>query len=422
MYNVAWNGSILIHADNLPAVDGHLGIDIMARKAPNPDVNDVIGEWSFFGQWLGWDKRSAEVQEGIVRFNADRTVSMTYVNSQGYSDVFSSTWALDDANAVVHAAGTSGPALLCDGGMMVGFNITVAHYPGYIIFVKRTSAAVAAEKIAGTYLVRSLESSVFGDVHTVYTGTCIIRPDGTLSVDAYHSSGEYDVFDTSYTIGPGNRFAIRGGDGVHEGTISRDLGFIPDSTVPAEPTRDDWIGSVFLIKTTSSLVEKVLVYGFRSSVTSGHFYAADEAEKPQLIDNHSDIWRYEGIACHAMPNGNDPNGRPVHRLWSGTPNSHFYTIRESEKDKLIQKCPGVWSYEKTTFYACPPGQQPPDTQAVDRFGPDKLRSHFYTMDEAEKQTLLDKHPGLWSYDGVVCIPIASVPLGSGGRVCCPRLG
>jgi hypothetical protein len=31
--------------------------------------------------------------------------------------------------------------------------------------------------------------------------------------------------------------------------------FIPDSNVPPEPTEDDWIGSVFLIRTASNIAD-----------------------------------------------------------------------------------------------------------------------------------------------------------------------
>ena len=60
-YNVAWNGNIMINADTAPDAENHLGFDIIARKAANVDVNDVVGNYSFFAHWSDWYERDASV-------------------------------------------------------------------------------------------------------------------------------------------------------------------------------------------------------------------------------------------------------------------------------------------------------------------------------------------------------------------------
>ncbi|NLH43494.1 MAG: hypothetical protein GX448_16760 [Planctomycetes bacterium] len=43
--------------------------------------------------------------------------------------------------------------------------------------------------------------------------------------------------------------------------------------------------------------------------------------------------------------------KPVFRFWSPVLSSHFYTMSESERDSLIQNRPDAWTYEGVAFYA-----------------------------------------------------------------------
>ena len=49
---------------------------------------------------------------------------------------------------------------------------------------------------------------------------------------------------------------------------------------------------------------------------------------------------------------------PVYRFWSAGLATHFYTISETEKEKLITQFADVWQYEGVAFYAYAPGSQP----------------------------------------------------------------
>ena len=142
------------------------------------------------------------------------------------------------------------------------------------------------------------------------------------------------------------------------------------------------------------------VYRFWSPVLSRHFYTTSEAEKRKLINTYSHVWTYEQAAYYTLAGGTAPNTVPVYRFWSGILNAHFYTISESERDKLINDYPDVWTYEGPKFFAWPAGRQPADASPVYRFWSDSLGCHFYTISESEKTKLINQYPHVWAYEGI----------------------
>lgn len=145
---------------------------------------------------------------------------------------------------------------------------------------------------------------------------------------------------------------------------------------------------------------RIPVYRFWSSATSRHFYTTNESEKQGLIDNFSHVWVYEGIAYYALPDGNEPGSLPVYRFWSQSSNAHFYTISEAEKDTLIRDYEYVWTFEGPVFYAYPEGAQPAGTAAVYRFWSPATGFHFYTISETEKDMLTRDYPAVWTFEGI----------------------
>ena len=127
----------------------------------------------------------------------------------------------------------------------------------------------------------------------------------------------------------------------------------------------------------------------------------DEAERDKLINNYSYVWTYEQVAYYAFANDTQPNTSPVYRFWSGTLNAHFYTISQPERDKLLNNYSHVWTYERVAFYAYTSGSQPGGTSAVYRFWSGTLNCHFYTIKESEKDKLINLWPHVWTYEGAV---------------------
>lgn len=91
---------------------------------------------------------------------------------------------------------------------------------------------------------------------------------------------------------------------------------------------------------------------------------------------------------------------PVYRFWSDRINGHFYTISESEKNKLIADFADAWTYEGIAFYAYPPEHRPAGAKPVYRFWSDSLGRHFYSMSEDEKAKLIESYSKTWAFEGV----------------------
>jgi hypothetical protein len=145
------------------------------------------------------------------------------------------------------------------------------------------------------------------------------------------------------------------------------------------------------------------VYRFWSPKNGRHFYTIGESERDKLILTYpSSVWTYEGIAYYAFTAATEAGVMPVYRFWSPKNATHFYTISESEKNKVITKySTNVWTYEGVAFYAYPSGSQPEGAMPIYRFWSPKNGTHFYTMSESEKEKLVTQYPSsVWTYEAI----------------------
>ncbi len=163
---------------------------------------------------------------------------------------------------------------------------------------------------------------------------------------------------------------------------------------------DEDRGSAYLYDSLSFQIGPV--YRFWSPTFSNHFYTISQAEKEYVINQWSQDWMYEGISYYAFPQNTAVGLLPVYRFWSAEYESHFYTISEAEKDSVISTySSNIWAFEGPVFYAYREGQQPAGTLPVYRFWSDGLSSHFYTANEVEKDSLIANSPANgWTYEGV----------------------
>lgn len=122
----------------------------------------------------------------------------------------------------------------------------------------------------------------------------------------------------------------------------------------------------------------------------------------QMKDNQAAL---QNLAFNVLTNdgqtASDLNLAPVYRFWSSSMKTHFYTISESEKEKLVKLFSDLWLYEGIAFYAYPPGSQPISAKPVYRFRSATDGHHFYTISEGEKSKLIDRLPNQWIYEGIV---------------------
>jgi len=157
-----------------------------------------------------------------------------------------------------------------------------------------------------------------------------------------------------------------------------------------------------LVVEEGTVVESALqeVYRFWSPATGTHFYTMREDERDKLLVASADVWTYEGVAFRAFPDGSDPESKPVHRFWSGKLASHFYTISEAEKNKLIDEYADAWTYEGPVFYAYSADDYPTWAHPVYRFWSPIRLAHFFTIDLAERDNLMDESSDVWTYEGI----------------------
>ena len=87
---------------------------------------------------------------------------------------------------------------------------------------------------------------------------------------------------------------------------------------------------------------------------------------------------------------------PVYRFFNNNAGGHFYTIDEAEKNTVIQNY-NWFRYEGIGFYASPAPQ--PGTLPVYRFFNNNAGGHFYTIDEAEKNTVIQNY-NWFRYEGI----------------------
>ncbi|MEA3255349.1 MAG: S8 family serine peptidase, partial [Candidatus Altiarchaeota archaeon] len=85
---------------------------------------------------------------------------------------------------------------------------------------------------------------------------------------------------------------------------------------------------------------------------------------------------------------------PVYRFWSDTYRSHFFTINEEEKD-FVKTLP-EWTFEGIAWYASTAQQS--GTLPVYRFWSDTYRSHFFTISKEEKD-IVETLPE-WTFEGI----------------------
>ncbi|MEN6575209.1 MAG: right-handed parallel beta-helix repeat-containing protein [Phycisphaerales bacterium] len=142
------------------------------------------------------------------------------------------------------------------------------------------------------------------------------------------------------------------------------------------------------------------VYRFWSSILGKHFYTLLGFERDYVVSVWPYDWTYQDIEYYAYYEPIVETLSPVYRFWSPILKAHFWTIDEGECLLVQREFYGVWSYEGIVFYAFKQGHQPLDTLPVYRFWSGDLGYHVYTMDENEKDNLIENYPDLWTYEGI----------------------
>ena len=140
-------------------------------------------------------------------------------------------------------------------------------------------------------------------------------------------------------------------------------------------------------------VEPKTVWRFYSDDTRGHFFTISESEKDKLVAT-SKTWQFEGGAYRAYTSP-VAGTVPLYRFWSDQIRGHFFTVSESEKNHLIATSK-TWQYEGIAYHVYP--KEVSGSVAVYRFWSDAVQHHFYTVSAAERDSL--RKGKTWSYEGI----------------------
>jgi lysophospholipase L1-like esterase len=93
---------------------------------------------------------------------------------------------------------------------------------------------------------------------------------------------------------------------------------------------------------------------------------------------------------------------PVYRFFNiPVGSAHFYTINEDEKNAVLDLYSDVFNLESVAWYAHLNELDEPEAKPVYRFLNLALGSvHFYTISEEEKNTVITNYPNIFEYEGI----------------------
>lgn len=128
------------------------------------------------------------------------------------------------------------------------------------------------------------------------------------------------------------------------------------------------------------------IYRFWSPANRGHFFTSSATERDNIIAAYPpSAWTYEGAAYDSY-NTTGSGLTPVYRFWSNQNQHHFYTANENEKNQVVANyTDDEWLLEGIAYYAFQ--IQQPGTIPAYRFWSNQNRVHFYTANEAEKNSV-----------------------------------
>jgi hypothetical protein len=139
------------------------------------------------------------------------------------------------------------------------------------------------------------------------------------------------------------------------------------------------------------------VYRFYNSVSQGHFFTANPAERDNILANPQWGYTFEGTGFVASTTPDDLLS-PVYRFYNPISQGHFFTISETEKDTVVANPEWGYTFEGIGFYA----YEGDASLGLDvyRFYNPISQGHFFTISEAEKDTVLANPQWGYTFEGV----------------------
>ncbi len=137
------------------------------------------------------------------------------------------------------------------------------------------------------------------------------------------------------------------------------------------------------------------VYRFLNTKTGTHFFTNDAAERDQ-VSKTLPQFRFEGPAFHTASD-KSADTLDVFRFFDKASGTHFYTANEAERDQVMRTLPNL-TFEGVAYKAYANGGGGAHEE-VYRFYDKANGTHFYTANEAERDTILHTLPN-YRFEGV----------------------
>lgn len=138
------------------------------------------------------------------------------------------------------------------------------------------------------------------------------------------------------------------------------------------------------------------IYRFFNTQTGAHFFTSSESER-DTVQNTLPQFSYEGNVFDSNAVEGATGSVPVYRFYNTNTGVHFYTASEDEKTQ-VESLPG-FNFEGTSYVAYESSTSATETMPLYRFYNTQTGTHFYTVDEAEKDSIVANLPQ-YNFEGV----------------------
>ncbi len=138
------------------------------------------------------------------------------------------------------------------------------------------------------------------------------------------------------------------------------------------------------------------IYRFFNTQTGAHFFTSSEAERDN-VQNTLPQFSYEGNVFDSNAVEGATGSVPVYRFFNTNTGVHFYTASEEEKSQ-VESLPG-FNFEGTSYVAYESSTSATETMPLYRFYNTSTGTHFYTVNEAEKDSIIANLPQ-YNFEGV----------------------
>jgi peptidoglycan/xylan/chitin deacetylase (PgdA/CDA1 family) len=159
-----------------------------------------------------------------------------------------------------------------------------------------------------------------------------------------------------------------------------------------------------LTPTIAYAVNLMPVYRFYNVRSGVHLYTADEAEKASIQENLASTYRYEGVG-YSIDTSDAVNSSPLYRFYNFRADVHFYTADEAEKNSIQKNLSSTYRYEGVAYKV----SLAPTSMPVYRFVNVRTGVHFYTATQGERDWLIANLTSPYRYEGVAFYITGSVP-------------